>query len=94
MNADAAIDLNVIEHLDFDPTLPCEHSMHAVSHAADQQASWVARVACVGCHMRATYMICDSGRIRLMGRRGSCTTCGLIHDPGAGIAFAPIASRS
>ena len=63
-------DVAAIEHLDFEPTIPCEHSAHAARHADEPAMFLVGRDACPRCGRSAkTYALCLSGW-ELMGRVG------------------------
>jgi hypothetical protein len=76
------VEIETIDHLDFDIELPCEHSQHDIFHPADQPASWhVQFSACPNCgdqseKSRNGYLICDEGR-RIFFKLGAvkCTEC-------------------
>ena len=64
---DADLDLSVIEHLDFTPTLPCEHSRHEETHR-DEPGKYLVVHLCHECDFTVKYVICESGWKRLEGR--------------------------
>lgn len=67
---DLTIDTGTIEHLDFEPVIPCEHSAHATRHADGPAMFLARRDTCPKCGRTAkTYSICLYGR-ELMGRSG------------------------
>ncbi len=58
---DAMMSLAAIEHLDFEPEVPCEHSRHRARHA-DESAAFLVQV--IGfCHLGGgeRYALCRSG---------------------------------
>jgi len=58
---DAMMSLTAIEHLDFEPEVPCEHSRHRARHA-DESAAFLVQV--IGfCHLGGgeRYALCRSG---------------------------------
>lgn len=65
-----------IAHLDFTPALPCEHSQHDILHA-DEPATWITQFSCDACPYTSKYLICESGRVRLMTSIFRCRGCRL-----------------
>jgi len=58
---DAMMSLTAIAHLDFEPEVPCEHSLHRARHA-DESAAFLVQV--IGfCHLGGgeRYALCRSG---------------------------------
>jgi hypothetical protein len=60
-----ALDVAELTHLEFAATIPCEHRQHPVTHVADDPAAWVITIRCPKCDRGATYLICESGRLRM-----------------------------
>ena len=61
VSPDAMMSLTAIEHLDFEPEVPCEHSRHRARHA-DESAAFLVQV--IGfCHLGGgeRYALCRSG---------------------------------
>lgn len=68
-------DLQTIEHLDFEPVIPCGHGQHATHHAGDEPAAYIVESICF-CEV-SRYPLCSEGW-RLAGMRGvRCPDCGL-----------------
>ena len=73
-------DVGTIEHLDFEPTIPCEHSEHGERHADEPAMFLVRRHACPMCGRAAnTYALCLYGweylgrvNVRCTRSRGGC----------------------
>lgn len=76
---DLTTDTGTIEHLDFEPTIPCEHGQHATRHADEPAMFLVRRHTCVDCGARAKdYALCLSGWVDMSsGGRGMvhCIYC-------------------
>ena len=70
------IDTSILEELDFDAVLPCEHSQHKDRHKVDEPARYVVGFAghVVECIGYREYLICDSGWKRMTTLR--CHGCG------------------
>ena len=73
---DADVNLSVIEHLDFDPVLPCEYSGHAEFHVPDDPAAFVVDGNCSHCGYARRYLICRSGWEDLWDAEIFCDECG------------------
>ena len=67
MSAATDTDVDILEGLDFEPTLPCEHHQHDEVHIKDQPASWHAILSHPECKHTERLLICDSGRVCLSG---------------------------
>lgn len=61
-----------IEHLDFTPSLPCEHSQHA--RHGDAPATLYVDATCRECGDSARYLLCLPGYARM--RTVHCNECG------------------
>jgi len=78
------VEIETIDHLDFDFEPPCEHSQHVIYHTEDQPAAWLAKSGkCPVCggqtpKSQAGYLICDEGR-RTFSQVYSikCILCGM-----------------
>ena len=68
------VDLTSIEHLDFDPEFPCEHSSHDARHN-DEPAKYLVEGSCPNCLGFVRYMICESGCIDLGRITVRCKGC-------------------
>jgi len=86
------IDELVLTGLDFEPTLPCEHSQHERLHIVSECASWVAYV--FPCVHGSRYLICESGRRLFLELGVRCRECGVIYPPGKGVSFYPLAQNT
>jgi hypothetical protein len=76
-NSDTSVKLDskIIEALDFDEVLPCEHSMHKRLHE-DEPAKYLIEVRCGHCNLSAKYLICPSGLSRMfMVQKLICPQC-------------------
>ena len=75
---DADVDLSVIEHLDFDPVLPCEYSHHAKFHVPDDPAAFVVDGGCLQCGDKRRFLMCRSGWDDMCSAVIFCETCGAV----------------
>lgn len=76
------IDLTILEALDFEPTLPCEHSGHERTHE-DEPATLLVRKCCPGCGEVKKYMLCRSGWVH-MGRYNGLNGWGFVKHTACG----------
>jgi hypothetical protein len=65
-----------IEHLDFDPALPCESSEHPELHVPAEAAAYLVRPRCSRCgNQPVDFLLCASGW-DVFGARGChCRSC-------------------
>lgn len=71
-----AVDTQGIAHLDFTPTLPCEHPQHPEKHP-DEPAAWlVTTPGCPCCpYIPARAAVCDWVRKSWITRGVTCREC-------------------
>ena len=81
-----AVDVDVADltGLDFQPTLPCEHSGHARFHVRGDPAAWIVTVVCPACGDAERYLLCDSGRrLHALPSFSVGCACGFVDTWGA-----------
>lgn len=80
-DTDTIIDAYVIAGLDFEPVLPCEHSMHTELHKpVESPGHWFIVVRCPNCTTVTRYVICEPGRAFLLSNPvARCRECSHIH---------------
>lgn len=87
------VDTSTIEHLDFVPALPCEHSWHERAHRRDDLAAWVQHSTCPGCKDHGTILICESGKAWMLGQEAFTHHSGCkqtFRREDWGLAYTPI----
>lgn len=65
-----------IEHLDFTPALPCEHSWHGRGGIHSGPARFILDAGCPACPDRVSLLICESGWAG--SRTLHCDDCGAV----------------
>jgi hypothetical protein len=73
--ADVDLTTESIEHLDFEPVIPCEYPEHATLHIAEEPAAYIVEHKCPHCDRYAKYPMCHTGFIRMSAGRCRCRSC-------------------
>ena len=75
---DAMMSLTAIEHLDFEPEVPCEHSQHASGRYGHHGPGWALVELDCPCGRGGRYVACRSWWLLLCssGRAPRCGICG------------------
>jgi hypothetical protein len=77
-----SVDVQSIEHLDFEPVFPCESSQHPTDHPPDEPAKFEIESNCPGCKKSKRWLICNTGYARLCTMRTHCSGCKMKFPPG------------
>ena len=67
---------SILADLEFDVTIPCEHTQHQTVHA-DEPAAWLVHVRCTECGDGSSYLLCEDGRLKMATNVVNCE-CGAI----------------
>ena len=78
VSPDAMMSLAAIEHLDFEPEVPCEHSQHASGRYGHHGPGWALVELDCPCGRGGRYVACRSWWLLLCssGRAPRCGICG------------------
>jgi hypothetical protein len=71
-------ELETIEHLDFQPELPCEHSNHEYGHVPHRPAAYLIWGHTSCCGQNREFLLCERGW-QLGGRGVMCSRCGAVY---------------
>jgi hypothetical protein len=86
VTADSRTDtgVDILNDLDFEPVLACEHSLHREYHIEDDPAVWVVTSRCPICTQGKRFLLCESGRVDMLDADVVCRYCGWetsdVHD--------------
>jgi len=67
MSTDVMDALEVLQLLDWEVTLPCEHPSHEQHHQPDSPAAWEMTSKCPACGRTSRLLLCDVGRQQILG---------------------------
>lgn len=75
VDVDVDMSLEILQALDFDAQIPCDHPEHRECHVVEEYASWACKARCPDCGSSGSFNLCESG-FQMMSEHGvMCPIC-------------------